>query len=246
MTGAALGSAIAVVLADSDGEPLLERDVFGTTASQRIATLVDSFCRERLGAGVAGYELFATSYGSVHGVRLRDRRRVVVKAYRREIDLAHLAAVQHAQAHVPDGGFPAPRPLLAPAPLARGVAVMETLRDRGARRRVDRPARGRAKAAHGRARRRRSGRRPGRLARRAPAPSSPTTRPRAAPRSATTHGERRSAASSPRWRTPPAASTPTGSQPSARDRRRRSRRLSPRTDASASSPARANDCCRLR
>jgi len=131
MTGATLGGAIAVVLADSDSEPLLERDVFCTTDSRRIATLVDSFCRERLGGGVAGYELFATSVGSVHGVRLRDRRRVVVKAYRREIDLAHLAAVQRAQAHLADGGFPAPRPLLAPAPLARGVAVVETLLDRG-------------------------------------------------------------------------------------------------------------------
>jgi hypothetical protein len=131
MTGAVLGSAIAVVLADSDRVPLLERDVFGTTDAQRIATLVDRFCRERLGGGVAGYEFFATSYGSVHGVRLRDRRRVVVKAYRREIDLRHLAAVQHAQADLADGGFPAPRPLLAPAPLARGVAIVETLLDRG-------------------------------------------------------------------------------------------------------------------
>jgi len=35
MTGAGLGSTIAVVLAGGDGEPLLERDVFGTTDPQR-------------------------------------------------------------------------------------------------------------------------------------------------------------------------------------------------------------------
>jgi len=113
------------------GEPLLERDVFGTTDSQRIVTLVDRFCRRRLGSGVGAYEFFATSVGSVHGVRLRDRRRVVVKAYRREVSLVHLAAVQRVQARLADGGFPAPYPVLGPAPLARGVAVVETLLGRG-------------------------------------------------------------------------------------------------------------------
>jgi len=131
MTDATLGSAVATVLADWDGEPLLERDVFATTDPQRIATLVDRFCAQRLGSQVAGYEFFATSVGSVHGVRLRDERRVVVKAYRRELDLVHLAAVQRVQARLADGGFPAPRPVLAPAPPARGVAVVETLLDRG-------------------------------------------------------------------------------------------------------------------
>jgi hypothetical protein len=74
---------------------------------------------------------FATNAGSVHGVRLHDQRHVVAKGYRREVDLAHLAAVQRVQAHLADGGFPAPRPVLAPAPLAGGVAVVETLLDRG-------------------------------------------------------------------------------------------------------------------
>jgi hypothetical protein len=131
MTGATLGSAIATALAGRDREPPLERDVFGTTDPERIATLVDRFCGQRLGARIAGYEFFATSAGSVHGVRLRDRRRVVVKAYRRDIDLGHLAAVQRVQARLADGGFPAPRPLLAPAQLAHGIAVVEALLDRG-------------------------------------------------------------------------------------------------------------------
>jgi hypothetical protein len=111
---------------------VLERDVFGTTDARRIAGLVDRFCRERLGSGIAGYEFFATSVGSVHGLRLHDRRRVVVKAYRREVDVAHLAAAQRVQAQLAAGGFPAPRPLLAPAPLARGIAIAEVLVDRGA------------------------------------------------------------------------------------------------------------------
>jgi hypothetical protein len=131
MTDTGLGSAIAAVLAGRDSEPRLERDVFATTDPQRIAMCVDRFCRERLGAGVAAYEFFATSVGSVHGVRLGDGRRVVVKVHRRGVDEGHLAAVQRVQARLADGGFPAPRPVLAPAPLARGVAIVETLLDRG-------------------------------------------------------------------------------------------------------------------
>lgn len=131
MTGALLGSEIATVLAGWEREPLLERDVFGTIDPQHIAKLVDRFCGQHLGSRIARYEFFATSVGSVHGVRLRDRRRVVVKAYRREIDLVHLAAVQRAQARLACGGFPAPSPVQAPAPLERGVAIVETLMDRG-------------------------------------------------------------------------------------------------------------------
>jgi hypothetical protein len=63
MTGATLGSAIATVLAGSDGEPLLERDVFGTIDPQRITTLVDRFCGRRLDSGVAAYEFFVSSVG---------------------------------------------------------------------------------------------------------------------------------------------------------------------------------------
>ena len=131
MTGTVLGSTIGTALADCRSEPLLERDVFATTDPQRVATLVDRFCRHRLGVGVAAYEFFATGVGSVHGLRLGDGRRVVVKVYRGEIDEGHLAAVQRVQAQLADGGFPAPRPVLAPAPLARGVAIVETLLDRG-------------------------------------------------------------------------------------------------------------------
>jgi len=131
MTATLLGSAIATVLAGWDSEPLLERDVFATTDPQRIATQVDRFCRERLGAGAAAYEFFATSVGSVHGVRLGDGRRLVVKVYRRGLDKGHLAAVQRVQARLADGGFPAPHPVLAPTPLACGMAIVETLLDRG-------------------------------------------------------------------------------------------------------------------
>ena len=128
---AALGTVIARELARREGEPLLEREVFGTGDPERIAVLVDEFCRVHLGARVAAYAFFATSVGSVHGLELRDGPRVVVKGYRRSVDVAHLRAAQAVQAALADEGFPAPAPLLAPVELARGIGIAETLLDRG-------------------------------------------------------------------------------------------------------------------
>jgi hypothetical protein len=109
----------------------LECDVFATNDARRIAALVDRFCRDRLGARIERCEFFASSVGSVHGLRLADGRRVVVKAYRRDVDIAHLTATQRVQERLAADGFPAPRPVVAPTPLARGFAIVETLLDRG-------------------------------------------------------------------------------------------------------------------
>lgn len=126
-----LRSLMATALGDWAGEPLLERELFGTADAQRIADIVDNFCAEHLGARVAGYEFFASSVGSVHGLRLADERRVVLKAHRTGVSRKHLAAVQQVQTRLADSGFPAPRPLLGPTALGQGVAVVETLLDRG-------------------------------------------------------------------------------------------------------------------
>jgi hypothetical protein len=60
-------------------------------------------------------------------VRLEDGREVVVKAHRPEVGAAHLRAVQAVQRHLAAAGFPAPAPLAGPAPLGRGIAVVESL-----------------------------------------------------------------------------------------------------------------------
>jgi aminoglycoside phosphotransferase (APT) family kinase protein len=109
----------------------LERELFGTRDPARVAEAVDGFCEARLGAGVGEYEFFATSVRSVHGVRLDDGRRVVVKVHRADAELGHLRAVARVQEHLADAGFPSPRPLLGPTPLAQGLAVVETLLDAG-------------------------------------------------------------------------------------------------------------------
>ena len=136
----ALGDVIASRFADWPGSRLLEVELFGTTDGEEVACVVDRFCADRLGSPIERYEFFATSVFSVHGVQLRDGRGVVVKVARRSVGEAHLDAVQAVQAHLAEGGFPCPRPLLGPISLKRGIAVAEELLDRGARADAHEPA----------------------------------------------------------------------------------------------------------
>jgi Phosphotransferase enzyme family len=111
--------------------PQVVREVFESPSAGSIAAALDGFCREHLGAGVAELRFFFGSVGSVHGLRLRDGQEVVVKALRPGTRLARLEAVQEVQRRLHANGFPCPNPLVAPAPLARGTGVAETLLDLG-------------------------------------------------------------------------------------------------------------------
>src|SRR5215211_6517310 len=129
----AIGCAIAAEFAESEATPLLEEEIFGTRDPDRIAARVDRFCSRHLGSPIASYEFFATSVMSVHGVRLADGRRVVVKVARPSLDGSVLSAVQVIQRHLSCRRFPCPRPLLGPTPLEAGVGVVEELLERGTR-----------------------------------------------------------------------------------------------------------------
>jgi hypothetical protein len=107
-----------------------ERDIFGTADPETVAAAVDDFCVAELGSGIGGYEFYATSVCSVHGVRLNDGRGVVVKVHRAGCDRTHLEAVHAVQRHLVSAGFPAPAPVLGPVRLAGGVAVVDELLDR--------------------------------------------------------------------------------------------------------------------
>jgi hypothetical protein len=117
-----------------------ERDVFGTIDPAAIAAEVDRFCRAELGSGVDRYEFYATSVCGVHGVRLDDGRGVVIKVHRAGADTTHLEAVHSVQRHLAAAGYPAPEPVLGPARLAGGVAVVDELLDRSGWRDAHDPA----------------------------------------------------------------------------------------------------------
>jgi hypothetical protein len=126
---------IADLVADAaaDGDvPHIVRAVFPDSSPAGVQSAVEAFCERALGAPVATAEFFAASVGSVHGLRLGDGRRVVVKVHPPHASVAYLEAMQAVQRRLAAAGFPAPVPLAPPTELGRGIAVAETLLDRGA------------------------------------------------------------------------------------------------------------------
>ena len=118
----------------------VERDVFGTADPAAIASAVDRFCRERLRAAIAAGLFYRSSIGCVFGLQLDDGVRVVLKAHQPDKSAARLAGCQRVQAALHARDFPCPEPLLAPAPLGRGLAVVERHLERGERADAHEPA----------------------------------------------------------------------------------------------------------
>jgi Phosphotransferase enzyme family len=109
----------------------VEPTVFGTTDPDQIACLIDTFCQKELGTAIADYLFYASSIGAVCGVCLGDGRRVVVKVHQPSRSLDFLKAVVRVQHYLVDHGYPCPKPLLDPQPLAHGIATTEEFVDEG-------------------------------------------------------------------------------------------------------------------
>ncbi len=88
---------IAGHLADWGFVPVVVSEVFEDPDPAQIAAALDAFCRRSLGASIERSELFQASVGSVHGLRLDDGRRVVIKAHRPGTAAAFLTAMQRVQ-----------------------------------------------------------------------------------------------------------------------------------------------------
>src|SRR4051812_49728071 len=111
--------------------PHAVREVFPDPAPAAIASALGAWCRENLGADPVGAEFLAASVGCVHGLRLDDGRRVVVKVHPPRASTRYLEAMQAVQRALARAGFPAPQPLPPPAPPARGTALAENPLDDG-------------------------------------------------------------------------------------------------------------------
>ncbi len=109
----------------------VEPTVFGTTNPQQIADLIATFCQKELDASVEEYLFYTSSIGAVCGVRLEDKRRVVIKVHQPFRSPDFLKAVVRVQHYLIDHGYPCPKPLLAPRPLAYSIATTEELVDEG-------------------------------------------------------------------------------------------------------------------
>jgi Phosphotransferase enzyme family len=109
--------------------PHITRQVFADPSPEAVASALDDFCRRVLGSGIEQSELFDASIGSVHGLRLHDGRRVVLKVHGSRASVGFLEAVQEVQRVLAADGFPAPQPLVGPTEIGRGVGVVESFVD---------------------------------------------------------------------------------------------------------------------
>jgi hypothetical protein len=120
--------------------PFVEMDCFGTDNVTQIAKIMDDFCEAYLGSGLRGHLFYGASVGSTHGIQLEDGRELVVKLRPpREtnpdpsLDRTSLEAICQVMKWLADRGYPCPRPLLGPTPLAKGLATVEEFLDKGRR-----------------------------------------------------------------------------------------------------------------
>ncbi|HEY3304144.1 MAG TPA: hypothetical protein VGL70_11480 [Candidatus Binatia bacterium] len=122
------------------GTPFVELDCFGTDSAERIAELIDEFCRTHFGSKIGGYLFYGSSVGSTHGVRLEDGRELVIKVRPPaetnpylSFDRAPLESICRVMNWLADRGYPCPRPIVGPTPLAKSLATVEELLDQGQR-----------------------------------------------------------------------------------------------------------------
>jgi hypothetical protein len=121
---------IARWLADDD-LPLILLELFADVSPPGIAAALAQIEAHLLGNAVERTELFGAGVGCVHGGRLPDGRRVVVKLHAPRVSVRFLQAMQDVQRHLYADGFPCPQPLAGPVRFERSTATAESLLDRG-------------------------------------------------------------------------------------------------------------------
>jgi len=118
--------------------PFVELDCFETDCAERIAELINEFCRAHLGSKLRGYLFYGSSVGSTHGVQLEDGRDVVIKVRPPpetnpdlNFDRTSLESICRVTKWLADRGYPCPKPILGPTPAAKGLATVDEFLDRG-------------------------------------------------------------------------------------------------------------------
>jgi hypothetical protein len=109
-----------------------------TDNAARIFDMMNDFCRTRLDSNIRGYFFYRASVGSAHGIQLEDGHNVVIKVRPPpetnpdlSLDRKSLETICSVMSWLCDRGYPCSKILLGPTPLARGLATVEELLDRG-------------------------------------------------------------------------------------------------------------------
>jgi hypothetical protein len=111
--------------------PAFTYSILGTADLQEVFRRLDAFCKAHLGSGVDEVFLCELSVGAAFGLRLKDGRRIFLKAHKPDWSSGFLKAVRRVQEHLYDRGFPCPRPLAGPASFGSGLATVEEFVEEG-------------------------------------------------------------------------------------------------------------------
>lgn len=123
-TGAGAGTAADLLGAAAADSPELVGGLAGTVDGPTLAGVLDRWCRDHLGSGVAGVTWAHASMGLAVGVDLVDGRALVVKA-RPADQTARVAESRTLQGALAAAGLPVPAPVGSLHPFGPGVAGAE-------------------------------------------------------------------------------------------------------------------------
>jgi hypothetical protein len=122
--------AIAEISASREGS-ILARSILGTDDPRRISENLDAFCVAGLGSAIEETFFCELSVGAAFGLRLRDGRRIMLKAHPPDRTPRFLDAVYQVQRRLYERGFPCPAPITDPLPFGHGFATVEAFVDEG-------------------------------------------------------------------------------------------------------------------
>jgi hypothetical protein len=116
---------------EEDELPLIVRELFADVSPAAVAAELREIEVSLLGEAIERTEMFGAGVGCVHGGRLPDGRRVVVKLHAPRVAVPFLEAMQAVQRHLFADDFPCPQALAGPRRFERAIATAESLLDRG-------------------------------------------------------------------------------------------------------------------
>jgi Ser/Thr protein kinase RdoA (MazF antagonist) len=102
------------------GGPVVDRTLFGTDDADDVASMVDTWCRDHLGSGIASARRWTASVGSVAVVDLADGTAAAIKVHQANRSRRFLRGVHQIQQAVAAAGIAAPLPRAGPAPIRDG------------------------------------------------------------------------------------------------------------------------------
>jgi Phosphotransferase enzyme family len=107
------------------------QEIFQSEDPRVVARSLSEFCEAELGLRPAEPLFFFVSVGVVFGLQMPDTQRLVIKVHKPDRSRSFLTQMGKVQKYLAAQGYPCPRPVAAPLPLAHGLATIDELIDEG-------------------------------------------------------------------------------------------------------------------